>query len=91
MERELNEELRLRTRYEIKLLGVLYDDARPVSRQHLAVVFDVRLEEPEYTVGERGFLQQDRFETWEQIGSRLNEFENWSQLVYRLHLEGELR
>ena len=71
MERELNEELRLRTTYQLTLRGVLYDDARPVSRQHLAIVFDVDLTEPDYVVGERGFLQQDKFETWTEVGQRL--------------------
>lgn len=85
MERELNEELRLHTKYDLSLRGILYDDSRPVSRQHIAIVFDVVLSEPNYTVGERGFLQQDKFETWPAVGARLDEFENWSQLVYRIY------
>ncbi len=85
MERELNEELRLYTTYSLSLRGVLYDDARPVSRQHLAIVFDVDLAEPHYVVGERGFLQQDKFESWAEIGERLGDFENWSQLLFRMY------
>lgn len=85
MERELNEELQLETTYDLKLRGVLYDDARPVSRQHIAIVFDVHLSGPDYTVGERGFLQQDKFETWLEVGERLGDFENWSQLLYKVY------
>jgi predicted NUDIX family phosphoesterase len=85
MERELNEELRLQTLYNLTLRGILYDDTRPVSRQHLAIVFDVDLAEPNYVVGERGFLQQDKFETWAEVGDRLDDFENWSQLLFRIY------
>jgi predicted NUDIX family phosphoesterase len=85
MERELNEELRLHTLYNLTLRGILYDDARPVSRQHLAIVFDVDLAEPDYVVGERGFLQQDKFERWAEVGERLADFENWSQLLFHIY------
>jgi predicted NUDIX family phosphoesterase len=89
MDRELNEELRLEGNdYRLELRGLLYDDARPVSRQHLAIVFDVHLQTASYTVGERGFLQQDKFESWEEIGTRLPDFENWSQTLYRLYRDG---
>jgi len=89
MERELHEELRLRPfSYDLALRGILYDDGRPVSRQHLAIVYDVKLKDPDYVVGERGFLQQDKFETWEQVGQRLQEFENWSQLLYVIYSGG---
>ncbi len=86
LDRELNEELRLPPNtYDIRLRGMLYDDARPVSRQHLAIVFDVALRDPNYTVGERGFLQQDKFETWREVGDRLGDFENWSRLLYGIY------
>lgn len=85
MERELNEELSLHSAYSLTLRGVLYDDKRPVSRQHVAIVFDVDLAEPDYLVGERGFLQQDKFETWAAVGERLTDFENWSQLLFQIY------
>jgi predicted NUDIX family phosphoesterase len=85
MERELNEELRIKSRYTMTLRGILYDNSRPVSRQHIAIVFDVALSTPDYTVGERGFLQHDKFERWQDVGARLGEFENWSQLLYRIY------
>jgi predicted NUDIX family phosphoesterase len=85
MERELSEELRLKSSYSMRSRGILFDDGRPVSKQHLAIVFDVYLAEPTYVVGERGFLQRDQFETWRQIGERLEQFENWSQLLYGIY------
>jgi predicted NUDIX family phosphoesterase len=85
MERELNEELIIDAPFEIALRGILYDNARDVSKQHLAVVFEVDLSEPTYEVGERGFLQHDEFETWSEIGQRLDEFENWSQMIYSIY------
>lgn len=89
LDRELREELRLEPgRYSLSLRGVLYDNSRAVSRQHIAIVFDVDLEDPTYTVGERGFLQHDRFESWEEVGNRLDDFENWSRLLYQIYSKG---
>ncbi len=89
MYRELNEELRLPdSSHRIDLRGILYDDTREVSRQHLALVYDVQLTSPRYSVGERGFLMQDKFESWSDVGARLGEFENWSQLLYSIYGEG---
>jgi predicted NUDIX family phosphoesterase len=88
MDRELSEELLLpKDGYQMKFRGLLYDDSRDVSRQHLAIVYDVILNANEYTVGERGFLQQDQFESWAHVGARLGEFENWSQLLYRVYAD----
>jgi len=84
IQRELHEELRFDSPPPMELLGVLYDDSRDVSKQHLGVLYRVtppatnRIE-----VGERGFLQQLRFETPEQVLTRVDEFENWSEMVLR--------
>jgi predicted NUDIX family phosphoesterase len=81
--RELGEELRLQIGeiLELKYRGLLYDDARAVSRQHLGVVYDVFVRTGKFEIGERGFLMDAKFETISQIESRINEFENWSQMI----------
>jgi len=83
LERELGEELRLRTGdiKSINYRGLLYDDSRPVSRQHLGIAYDVFLGTEEFRIGERGFLMDAKFETLEQIFARIQSFENWSQLI----------
>lgn len=81
--RELGEEIRL-NRGEIPRLryrGLLYDDSRPVSRQHLGITYDVFLRSEKFEIGERGFLMDAKFETLEEIISRREEFENWSWIL----------
>lgn len=83
LERELGEELRLRAG-DIKNLvyrGLLYDDSRPISRQHLGIAYDVFLGTDQFTIGERGFLIDAKFESLDQIFARIEDFENWSQLI----------
>ena len=83
LERELGEELRLRVGdiTDITYRGLLYDDSRPVSRQHLGIAYDVFLRTEEFKIGERGFLMDAKFETLDQIFARIQTFENWSQLI----------
>jgi predicted NUDIX family phosphoesterase len=81
--RELSEEVKLPKRgiASMKYMGLLYDDSRPVSRQHIAIVYKVFLRSRRYQIGERGFLIDPRFESLEEIQARIDEFENWSVLL----------
>lgn len=81
--RELREEIRLRKNEQPKMAykGLLYDDSREVSRQHLGVVYDVYFDSPEFVIGERGFLMDAKFETLGEIEARIQDFENWSWIV----------
>ncbi len=81
--RELQEEVRWpKTDHPaIRYKGLLYDDSRDVSRQHLGIVYDVFLQSNIYQIGEKGFLMDPRFETLSEIEKRINEFENWSVLI----------
>jgi predicted NUDIX family phosphoesterase len=83
LSRELKEEVILKYEPQFRYRGILYDDRRPVSRQHLAIVYDVLLLDQNYKIGERGFLMDDKFESLAQIESRIDEFENWSELLIR--------
>ena len=89
--RELREELRLRTGElaDMAYRGLLYDDSRPVSRQHLGIAYDVILRTGEFEIGERGFLMDPKFETLQQISDRIQEFENWSQMIFRAEQTGK--
>lgn len=83
--RELEEEVRIAQDMfpAVHYKGLLYDDSKEVSRQHLGIVYDVFLKSPKYEIGERGFLMDSRLETLKDIQQRLQNFENWSQLVAR--------
>lgn len=85
--RELSEELKFSEDPSLTLVGAVYDPRREVSRQHLGVLYDVVVDpSTTITVGERGFLQQLRFETPAEIEGRIDDFENWSELVLREHI-----
>lgn len=81
--REFEEELILpdNKKPELVYKGLLYDDQLPVSRQHLGVVYDVYLDSDKYSIGERGFLMDPKFETLEEIENRKKDFENWSWII----------
>ena len=81
--RELGEEVILRGN-SIKRMtfrGLLYDDSREVSRQHVGVTYEVAVETTSFSIGERGFLTDAKFERLEEIRSRVQEFENWSAML----------
>lgn len=86
--RELHEELILPTSPHLNCCGLLYDDSRQVSRQHLGIVYDILVPTEEFKIGERGFLMDARFEPVDSIWKRSAEFENWSLLLLQ-HLESE--
>jgi len=65
----------------LRYRGLLYDDSRPVSRQHLGITYDVFLRSEKFEIGERGFLMDAKFETLDEIISRREEFENWSWIL----------
>jgi predicted NUDIX family phosphoesterase len=79
MQRELNEELEVRTPFRENVLGFIYDDSNPVGQVHLGVVHLLELEDPlawprEAAIDEAGFASlaellrhRDQFETWSQL------------------------
>lgn len=81
--RELKEEIRIPAAPapSIVFRGVLYDDTRELSRQHLGITYNVFLASPQYEIGERGFLMDAKFETMASIVDRFDDFENWSQML----------
>lgn len=84
--RELREELRVHPEPMVSYRGLLYDDSREVSKQHLGIVYDVALHSNEFEIGERGFLMDPKFEDLTEILGRSDDFENWSLLVAKEEL-----
>lgn len=78
--RELQEELSIESCFIERPLAVLNDDTNPVGAVHLGIVHQCQLAEPsvkanEEAIAELGFL------TLEELVSRHDELESWSQLV----------
>ena len=84
LERELHEELRLpeHASANIKYRGLLYDDSRQVSSQHLGLAYTVFVSTEQFEIGERGFLMDPKYETLDEIERRLSAFENWSVMLF---------
>jgi predicted NUDIX family phosphoesterase len=82
--RELHEELRLPESppATLEYRGLLYDDSRPVSAQHLGLTYTVHVSTDTYEIGERGFLIDPKFETLNEIEARIADFENWSIILF---------
>jgi predicted NUDIX family phosphoesterase len=83
LERELREEIRFESLKStaITYRGLLYDDSREVSRQHLGLTYQVAAESETFEIGERGFLMDAKYETLDEIRQRRDKFENWSLLL----------
>jgi len=76
--RELSEELVLNSNPDVTPCGFIYDESREVSKQHLGLVYSVKLDSPDFQIGERGFLLNAKMESLDEIKARRNDFENWS-------------
>jgi predicted NUDIX family phosphoesterase len=83
--RELREEVRLLPGVisSVNYRGLLYDNSRPVSKQHLGIVYEVSVNSSQFEIGERGFLMDAKYESAEAIHARLTEFENWSVILLK--------
>jgi predicted NUDIX family phosphoesterase len=88
--RELREELILSYDPKVQFLGVIYDSSTEVSKLHLGLIFKAELSSEVYEIGERGFLIDSKLETLEEMYKRIDEFENWSQLLIRSLSDHEL-
>jgi predicted NUDIX family phosphoesterase len=83
LERELCEEIKFGSLGPTSMAyrGLLYDDSREVSRQHLGLTYEVTARSETFQIGERGFLIDAKYETIEEMQLRRHEFENWSVLL----------
>ncbi len=89
--RELSEELIIHSVPEISRIGLLYDPSRNVSKQHLGLVYLVKLNDDSVHIGEKGFLMNPKFESIDEIMARRSDFENWSHILmdeYEVILNG---
>lgn len=83
LERELREEIKFESLgpTAISYRGLLYDDSREVSKQHLGLTYQVIADSGRFEIGERGFLIDPKYESLAAIQRRENDFENWSRLL----------
>ena len=82
MRRELDEEVVINTLYSEKIVGLINDDETPVGQVHLGVVHLCDVERPDVLPREADILEAG-FRPIDDILSRLEAFESWSQIVVR--------
>ena len=79
VEREVNEEIKIETEFEDRIVALLNDDSTEVGRVHLGIVHVFRLAEP--TVAKREtMITNMAFLTREELIARRDTLETWSQL-----------
>jgi predicted NUDIX family phosphoesterase len=82
MRRELDEEVFINTPYSEAIAGLINDDETPVGQVHLGVVHLCDVERPELAPREADILDTG-FRPIDDILTRLDAFESWSQIVVR--------
>ena len=79
VEREVNEELKIETAFEDRIVALLNDDTTEVGRVHLGIVHVFRLAEPKVTKRET-MITNVAFLTKDELLARRDSLETWSQL-----------
>jgi predicted NUDIX family phosphoesterase len=79
VEREVNEEIRIDTAFEDRIVALLNDDSTEVGRVHLGIVHVFKLKEPKVQKRE-AMITGLSFLTKEELIDRRESLESWSQI-----------
>ena len=79
VEREVNEEIKIDTPFEDRIVALLNDDSTEVGRVHLGVVHIFKLNEPNVQKRE-AMITSLTFLTKEELMARRESLETWSQI-----------
>jgi predicted NUDIX family phosphoesterase len=77
--REVNEELKIDSRYEDRVVALLNDDTTEVGRVHLGIVHVFRVDEPKVQKRE-SMITNVAFLTKDELRERRDQLETWSQI-----------
>ena len=79
VEREVNEEIKIDTKFEDRIVALLNDDTTDVGRVHLGIVHVFKLAEPKVEKRE-AMITGLAFLTKKELVSRRESLESWSQI-----------
>ncbi len=79
VEREVNEEIKINSQFEDRIVALLNDDSTDVGRVHLGIVHVFKLAEPKVTKRE-AMITNLAFLSKEELLARRDSLETWSQL-----------
>ncbi|MBP87861.1 MAG: phosphoesterase [Planctomycetaceae bacterium] len=88
MQRELNEEVAIGTKYTERLVGLINDDETEVGRVHLGVVHVFDVETPDVAPREAEIIDTG-FRPVGELLQELDLFETWSQICLRAFFSEE--
>ena len=79
VEREVNEEIKIDTKFEDRIVALLNDDTTDVGRVHLGIVHIFKLAEPKVEKRE-AMITNLTFLTKDELVARRESLESWSQI-----------
>jgi len=79
VEREVNEEIKIDTKFEDRIVALLNDDTTDVGRVHLGIVHVFKLAEPKVEKRE-AMITNLTFLTKDELVARRESLESWSQI-----------
>src|SRR5207247_5249812 len=79
VEREVNEEIKIETPFEDRIIALLNDDSTEVGRVHLGIVHIFKLKEPQVQKRE-AMITGLTFLTKQELMARRESLETWSQI-----------
>ncbi|MFC1557772.1 hypothetical protein ACFL40_00305 [candidate division KSB1 bacterium] len=85
VEREVIEEINVKSEYEPSIIGVLNDDSNPVGEVHFGVIHHWKLKEPLVEKREKE-ITKISFKTRAELEDEFDSLESWSQLCVKAAL-----
>jgi len=82
LNREVNEEVQINSKYSNNLIGIINDDTNKVGRVHFGIVHLFELESDNIKTKEK-IISNPSFITKKELIRKINTFENWSQLFIK--------
>tara|TARA_R110002095_G_scaffold166683_2_gene144618 strand:- start:1237 stop:1848 length:612 start_codon:yes stop_codon:yes gene_type:complete len=82
MQREINEEVAMETKYTEQCAGLINDDETEVGKVHLGIVHIFDLELPKVLPREESIIETG-FDSPEKLLQELDQFETWSQICLK--------
>jgi predicted NUDIX family phosphoesterase len=79
VEREINEEIRINTTFDDRIVALLNDDTTDVGRVHLGIVHVFKLAKPEVEKRE-AMITNLAFRSKDELTAERDTLETWSQL-----------
>ena len=79
VEREMNEELVIRSGYQQRIVALINDDSNEVGQVHLGVVHLFELESPDVSPNEAAISELE-FLSRDELSARREQLETWSQI-----------